>query len=283
MLEKTPETTANKTSNAIHPFDRATQAVNMDGRWRGTASEDYFAFVGPFGGTTAATMLRAVMAQPECTGDPLSVTVNLCAPVARGTFDLTARLMKATRSTQHWMIELSQGGEVAAFMTAVFAVRRPSWSHQPAQMPPAPPFDTIEPLPDSGISPWVRQYRFRFVEGMPVYGKGLREPLGSPYSRMWLSDALPRRIDFLSLLSMCDTFFARIFHVRGEIVPIGTVTMTTMFHADAADLAAEDTTVVLGAADARSFHKSFSDQTGELWSPGGRLLATTSQTVYFKA
>ena len=40
MLEKTPETTANKTSNAIHPFDRATQAVNMDGRWRGTASED---------------------------------------------------------------------------------------------------------------------------------------------------------------------------------------------------------------------------------------------------
>ena len=117
----------------------------------------------------------------------------------------------------------------------------------------------------------------------PGYGKGLREPLGSPYSRMWLSDALPRRIDFLSLLSMCDTFFARIFHVRGEIVPIGTVTMTTMFHADAADLAAEDTTVVLGAADARSFHKSFSDQTDELWSPGGRLLATTSQTVYFKA
>ncbi|MFX5747385.1 hypothetical protein ABTE19_20890 [Acinetobacter baumannii] len=41
--------------------------------------------------------------------------------------------------------------------------------------------------------------------------------------------------------------------------------------------------MVLGAADGRSFHKGFSDQTGELWSPGGRLLATTSQTVYFTA
>lgn len=269
MLEKTPETTTDKTSNAAHPFDHATQVTVADGRWRGTASEDYFAFVGPFGGVTAATMLRAIMAQPECTGDPLTATVNLCAPVARGTFDLTLCLMQATRSTQHWMVELSQGDEIAAFMTAVFAARRPSWSHQSATMPPAPPFDTVKPLPDSGITPWVRLYQFRFVEGTPSYGNAPCETLSSAYSRMWLSDAPPRRIDALSLLSMCDTFFARIFHVRGEIVPIGTVTMTTMFHADAADLAAENTTMVLGAADARSFHKSFSDLTGELWSPSG--------------
>lgn len=284
MLEKTPQNDTGKTpGDSVHPFDRATQVAAVDGRWRGTASEDYFAFVGPFGGATAATMLRAIMAQPEYAGDPLTVTVNLCTPVARGAFDLTVRLMKATRSTRHWMVELSQDDGVAAFMTAVFAARRPSWSHQPAQMPPAPPFETIKPLPDSGVTAWTRQYQFRFVEGTPSYGNVPRETLGSAYSRMWLSDAPPRRIDALSLLSMCDTFFARIFHVRGEIVPIGTVTMTVMFHADAADLAAEDTTMVLGAADARSFHKSFSDQTGELWSPSGRLLAATSQTVYFKA
>ncbi|NGX97268.1 MAG: thioesterase family protein [Candidatus Afipia apatlaquensis] len=284
MLGKTPETTIKAAAgNTAHPFDRATQVAAVEGRWRGTASEDYFAFVGPFGGVTAATMLRVIMAQPECAGDPLTVTVNLCAPVARGTFDLAVRPMKATRSTRHWMVELSQDGEVAAFMTAVFAVRRPSWSHQPATMPSAPLFDSIEPLPDSGVTPWVKQYQFRFVEGTPSYGNAPRETLGSAYSRMWLSDAPSRRIDALSLLSMCDTFFARIFHVRGEIVPIGTVTMTTMFHADAADLAEERTTMVLGAADARRFHKGFSDQTGELWSPGGRLLATTSQTVYFKA
>ncbi|MBB5053112.1 acyl-CoA thioesterase [Afipia massiliensis] len=270
-------------NDTAHPFDRATQVTAVDGRWRGTASEDYFAFVGLFGGATAATMLRAIMVQPERIGDPLSVTVNLCAPVAAGGFDLSVRLMKATRSTQHWMVELLQDGEVAAFITAVFAVRRPSWSHQSATMPEAPAFDTIKPLPDSGIANWVRQYQFRFVEGMPSYNKTPHDVPASAYSRMWLSDTTPRQIDFLSLLSMSDTFFARIFHVRGTIVPIGTVSMTTAFHADAADLAAEDITMVLGAADANVFHKSFADQIGQLWSPSGRLLATTSQAVYFKA
>jgi len=269
MLEKTPSTDL---GDAVHPFDRATRISRVEGKLQGVASADYFAFVGPFGGATAATLLRAIIEHPERAGDPLSVTVNFCAPVGSAPFELDARLLKATRSTQHWMVELVQDGGVAAFMTAVFAVRRPSWSHQTAAMPEAPPFDQIKPLPTSVIAPWA-----------PQYGKASNDHPASAYSRMWLSDTRPRRIDFLSLLSMSDTFFARIFHVLGAIVPIGTVSMTTVFHADSADLAAENTTMVLGAADANIFHKSFSDQTGQLWSPGGRLLATTSQVVYFKA
>lgn len=281
MLEKTPETAV---SDTVHPFDRATQVSVTDGRWHGETSDPYFAFVGPFGGATAATMLRALMEQPNRAGDPLSITVNFCAPVASGPFDLHIRLIRATRSTQHWSIELIQGENgVAAFATAVFAARRPSWSHQSVERPPAPSFEQVPIFPYSGVGPWLKQYQFRFVEGTPASGSVPHEMPASTFSKMWLSDAIPRRIDFLSLLSMSDTFFARIFHARGVIVPIGTVSMTTVFHADAEDLAAEDTTMVLGAADAHIFHKSFSDQTGELWSPGGRLLATTTQTVYFKA
>ena len=58
--------------------------------------------------------------------------------------------------------------------------------------------------------------------------------------------------------------------------------MTTYFHADADDLAADDSIAVLGVADAKIFHKSYADQTGELWSAGGRLLASTHQIAYFK-
>ena len=94
---------------------------------------------------------------------------------------------------------------------------------------------------------------------------------------------MPRKIDVLSLMSMSDAFFGRIFHARGELVPFGTVSLTTYFHADAADLAAEDISRVLAIADANIFHKSYGDQTGKLWSPDGRLLATTTQIAYFKA
>ena len=94
---------------------------------------------------------------------------------------------------------------------------------------------------------------------------------------------MPRKIDMLSLMSMSDAFFGRVFLARQELMPFGTVSITTYFHTASDDLAAEDITRVLAVADARIFHRSYGDQHGELWSPSGRLLATTTQIAYFKA
>jgi acyl-CoA thioesterase len=268
-----------------HLFDEATRVTAGDSRWTGHTSDDYWAFVGPFGGITAATLLRAIIEHPQCLGDPLSLTVNFCAPIAKGPFDLDVRLIKANRSTQHWSVELTEdGGEAAAFATAVFAVRRSSWSHQPAKIPETTPFGQTRSYPKSNLAmSWVRQYDFRFAQGEPAFdGAPYAEP-ASAFSKMWIGDIKPRRIDAPSLMSMSDAFFGRIFHVRGELVPFGTVSITTYFHVDAEDLAAENITHLLAIADARTFHKSYGDQNGELWSPSGRLLATTQQIAYFKA
>ena len=272
------------TSDATdHVFDIATHVMPGDSCWTGHTSDDYWAFVGPFGGVTAATILRAIIGHPERSGDPLAVTVNYCAPIAKGAFDLDVRLVKANRSTQHWAVELTQNGEVSAFATAVFAIRRPSWSHQPARYPDATPVEQTKPLPRSSFAmSWTKQYDFRFIDGAPsLLGQPLAEP-ASAFSRLWIGDHVPRRIDMLSLLSMSDAFFGRIFHVRGELVPFGTVSLTTYFHADAEDLIAEDASHVLAVADGSVFHKSYGDQTGALWSPSGKLLATTQQIAYFK-
>ena len=266
-----------------HLFDEATRVTAGDSRWQGRTSPDYFAFVGPFGGFTAAAILRALMEHPQRAGDPLALTVNFCAPIAEGAFDLDLRLVKANRSSQHWCVELSQDGrEPATLATAVFAERRPSWSQAQVKMPEAKPFDAIRRYPDVAAN-WTRQYDFRFIEGLIDTGAGIRPQPGSAFSKLWIGDRVPRKIDALSLLAMSDAFFARIFHALGEIVPIGTVSLTTYFHADADDLAREDISHVLGVADAKIFHKSYGDQNGELWSPSGRLLATTTQMTYFKA
>lgn len=271
---------------AEHVFDKATRVTAGDSQWSGRTSEDYWAFIGPFGGITAATMLRAIVEHSQREGDPLALTVNYCAPIAEGPFDLDVRLIKANRSTQHWSVELTQqGGETAAFATAVFAVRRPSWSHRPVARPEATPFEDTKRYPKSGFKmTWVNQYDFRFVEGQPLFGLAAApDELASPYSKLWIGDTKPRRLDALSLVSMSDAFFARIFHVRNEFVPFGTVSLTTYFHADAEDLIAEDASYVLAVADGSVFHKSYGDQTGALWSPSGKLLATTQQIAYFKA
>jgi acyl-CoA thioesterase len=254
-----------------------------DSCWQGHTSDDYWAFVGPFGGATAATILRALIDHPQRAGDPLALTVNFCALIAQGVFDLDIRLVKANRSTQHWSVEMTQnGGEVTTLATAVFAERRPSWTHQQAKFPQATPFE--QTLPYAKVTaPWIKQYDFRFVEGEPDFsGRPQAEP-ASAFSKLWIGDRIPRKIDVLSLMSMSDAFFGRVFHARRELMPFGTVSLTTYFHADTQDLAAEDISRVLAIADAKIFHKSFGDQNGELWSPGGRLLATTHQIAYFKA
>ena len=52
-------------ARAGHLFDDATRVTAGDSRWRGRTSDDYWAFVGPFGGLTAATILRALIEHPE--------------------------------------------------------------------------------------------------------------------------------------------------------------------------------------------------------------------------
>ncbi len=130
---------------------------------------------------------------------------------------------------------------------------------------------------------WTHQYDFRFVEGEPsFYGSPASPPLDA-FSKQWIGDHAPRKIDMLSLMSMSDAFFGRVFLARRELIPFGTVSITTYFHTASEELAAEDVTHVLAVADARIFHRSYGDQHGELWSPSGRLLATTTQIAYFKA
>src|SRR5438477_6911733 len=108
-------------------------------------------------GATAATILRAPIDQPQRAGDPLSLTVNFCAPIAEGAFDLDVRLVKANRSSQHWCVEMTQGGgDVATLATAVFAERRPSWSHQQAKFPDAASFGQARAFPNTPMT-WTHQ------------------------------------------------------------------------------------------------------------------------------
>ena len=101
---------------------------------------------------------------------------------------------------------------MATLATAVFAERRPSWSHQPAPIPQATPFEQLRAYPRIKAS-WANQYDFRFIEGEADFHATTPQPdPASAYSRLWIGDRVPRTIDMLSLISMSDAFFGRIFH-----------------------------------------------------------------------
>jgi hypothetical protein len=74
----------------------------------------------------------------------------------------------------------------------------------------------------------------------------------------------------------------RVFLRRGGFIPAGTVSLTTYFHADEAQIDAVGNDFVLGSAHANAFSRGYFDQSAHVWSRDGVLLTSSHQLVYFK-
>lgn len=267
----------------LHPLDEAT-ALTPAGERRavGRTSPYYANMAGPFGGTTAATLLRAVLEDPARIGDPIALTVNFCGPIADGAFEVSWIEKRTGRTVQHWTVDLVQNGKVAATASVVCARRTESWGHRPAAMPAAPPAADVTPLDMGGRNGWTQRYAFRFIEGAPQFGEPPTDGPRSARTLCWLSDLPDRTLDFLSLAALSDAFIVRIIQVRGVRGPMGTITLTTYFHADGEALAAGGSRPILGVADAKVFHGGFADQEASLWRDDGLLLATSVQQSFYR-
>ena len=151
----------------MHPLDEAIDLkAAAPGEFMGATHPAYANMVGPFGGTTAAQLLQAVWLHPDRLGEPVALTVNFAAPVADGEIRFLARAARTNRSTQHWIIEARQGDETVATATAVFALRRQTWSAGEAVMPQGlPSADQLQRMPVESLMPWPRRYDMRFIEG----------------------------------------------------------------------------------------------------------------------
>ncbi len=266
-----------------HPLDIATRLVPVgDDRFSGHTSEHYWNFAGPFGGITAAILLRAVVDHPRRLGSPVALTVNFCAAIARGAFELVVSEQRSGKSTQHWSVTLLQGGLVAATASVVCGVRRSTWAHAHARPPVVPPADAVPPVVFSLPSNWLQRYRFRFVEGTPAISATPHDVPADPRSILWLSDLPDRPLDVVSLAAMADAFLLRLLQVRGMFIPSSTVSLTTYFNGTDDEVRAQGTAPLCCVVDSRRFNGGFHDQTVELWGADGTLLASSVQVVWYK-
>ena len=276
----------------LHPFDEAMALTpagsSQPDTWHGASSAGYWNMVGPFGGTTAATAIQAIMAHPQLLGEPIALTVNYPGAMAAGAFTVTARPVRTNRSTQHWTVELLQldaaGAQIMVMTaTAVTASRRTTWSVDELAMP-ALEFSTAAPRLIFSTSEWTQRYDMRAARGMipQVWDGGEATGDDASLTQLWVRDDPPRPLDFAALAAMSDVFYPRIWLRRATRVPAGTVSITTYFHATADQLAHSGSGYLLAQAKAQTFSNGFFDQTAQLWSAAGQLLATSSQLVYYK-
>ena len=253
----------------------------------GRPGRAYWNMVGPFGGTTAATLLRAVMEHPERLGEPAALTVNFAAPMADAPFLVEARPVRTNRSSQHWSLLLTQadpdGGDRTVVCTgsALTALRRETWSGSELPLPTVEAVGNLTPLAARPDLAWSERFDIRFADGAMPFRLG--EEAGDSVSRLWMRDTPPRPLDFLSLAAKSDLFFPRLWRRRGQRSPAGTVSMTVYFHADQAVIDATGDGALLGEARGQEFRHGFFDQRAQLWNAAGTVLTTTHQLVYYRA
>jgi hypothetical protein len=244
-----------------HPFDEATRLTGEPGRYHGQTAARYANMIGPFGGIVAATLLRAVVDHPNRQGDPLAFTVNFVAPVGDGRFAIDTKVVRTNRSTQHWIIELSQAGEVAATATAVFASRRETWSSTELRCPSVPEAKTGIKVAGDGLPAWLKCYDICLFQGgiPPLLAIENEDAFVRSVTLQRMRDEPPRPMDFLSLTAICDTFFPRIYVRRSGLVPAGTVSFTVYFHVDSEKIATIGDEAVVGIARANRFYNNYFD------------------------
>lgn len=281
----TPESSTSEPSTPGSPAHVLDQVVALtpagEHTFRGRTHEAWANMVGPFGGTTAATMLSAVLQHPERHGDPLALTLNYAGPVADGEFEIEARPVRTNRSNQHWVLQMRQGDEVVTTATALTGLRRETWSETEAAPPQVPaPEELPRASEDRGVR-WISNYDMRFVTG--GWDDVAEDGATTSTTTMWIRDSPERGLDYFSLTALGDSFFPRSFLRLGRPVPAGTVTLSIYYLATADELEAHGTDFVLGSIHSHRFHGNYHDESARLWSRDGTLLAVSNQLMYFKS
>jgi acyl-CoA thioesterase len=248
-----------------HPFDADTALEPAGaGRWTAWAPEHWFVARGPNGGFLAALAARAA---EEAAGRPLrSLALHFLAAPAVGPLELAATVERAGRSYSVVSVRIGQDGAPVTLALATLgalAAAGPAWAV--GAMPAAAPPEEIDPPPQERLPAFFGNYDARWaLEGEAETGG-------------WLRTRAPRALDAPLVVAMCDAWAPAAFAVLGRVVAAPTLDLTVHLRRPLppAGMAAEDH--VLTRFSSRLSVGGVWEEDGELWTPGGELIAQSRQ------
>jgi acyl-CoA thioesterase len=256
-------------------FDTDTAVTQVgDGTWTGRIDRSWWVQRGPNGGYVAAILVRAMQ---EAAADPArslrSLTVHYPASPEEGPVEIAVTVERRGRSLTNVSARMVQDGRLRALSLAAFAAPRKNVAFSDAVMPDVRTFDEYELIDKArAMRPTVADhYEQRVAIGGEPLSGGRAETGG------WMRLVEPRPLDGALVASMLDTWIPASFIRTREPVGVPTLDLTVHVRSSLPPPGTDADTRWLVRFRSRVASEGFVEEDGELWSPGGTLVAQSRQ------
>lgn len=265
---------------SVAEADLFTLTAAGPGRWTTTAGPEWRNPNGPlWGGYPIGLSLKVMDAEPEATGEPLSITLTYVTALTAGEIEIRTRRLRQGGSVGVWEVDLRPAGAEGISVHAIVTMaKRPSTPPFAfAKMPGAPPPETLpKPASPGGALHFGAQaFERRTAETFPI------QPGPSSYSTAWVRPRLgPWNKAMLGMLT--DNSPPRAFYALGHSVMTTTLSLTVYLHATAEEVAAAGEDYLLVEYEGRVGGGGASDERSSYFRGDGKLLATSEQLVWYR-
>jgi hypothetical protein len=250
------------------------------GRWTTVAGEEWRnPGGGLWGGYAIGMCVRVLEAEPEASGEALSLTLTYASGLPAGPLDVRTRRLRQGGSIGFWEVELLPAGsdQVGVHGVVTLAQRPNTPPFAFATMPDAPAPETLP----SPIVPGAAQhfgaaaFERRSLDNFPPRAGT------SSYTLAWVRS---RRGPWdKALLGMVtDNSAPRSMYALGPVVMTTTLSLTAYLHATTAEIAEIGDDFILVECEGRVGAGGASDERSSYWRRDGKLLATSEQLAWYR-
>lgn len=249
------------------------------GRWAADCSELWFSPRGANGGYLAAIVVRAVEAQLADPGRRFrSLTLHYLRPPGVGPLELEVEVERAGRTLTSVTARVTQNGKPCLLAVGALAADFGADLAFSESMPSVPGAGEIEPWPLVEQMPTVAHR----VEMRPAIGGEIFGGAEEAITGGWVGLREPHRYDGALLAFMADVWLPASFTRAVDPVAVPTIDLTVHFRNPQVALETSAEEPLLGVFRSRFAADSFVEEDGELWSPGGVLLAQSRQLAVIR-
>jgi acyl-CoA thioesterase len=257
----------------VSAFDRTIAVEPLGGgRYRACIDPAWAGPVSPNGGVIAATMVRAAEAELGGGPPPRMITAHFLEPAPNGPAEIEVEVLRNGSRVAAAEARLHHRGKLACQTTIVFSAPRPQEIELLASPPQAPPPEQVPVLADALLERFPPL--FRQVEMRPVFGGPDSFGNQDPVAGGWISirgDDAP--LDAARLCAICDLWWPALFGRMRRPGSMPTLQLTV--HIRAAAVPARPP--VLACFQTRYLIEGHAEESAEIWSVDGTLLAESKQ------